>query len=66
MLQTLLTAGETTAANILNSETVTFVVDGAKQFIAIMTQPPFGVFITIGVLGSVAGLVGTLIHMVRR
>ena len=54
------------ASSVLSSETVTFVVDGAKKFIEIMTQPPFGTFITIGILGSVAGLVGTLIYMVRK
>ncbi len=62
----LLSAGETAANSILSSDAVTFVVDAAKQFIGVMTQPPFGTFITIGILGGVAALVGTLIHTVRR
>lgn len=62
----LLPLAETGSTSILNSETVTFVVDSAKQFIGIMTQPPFGVFITIGVLGAVVGLVASLIYTVRR
>lgn len=55
----------TASSSVLDSEVVTFVVNGAKEIIGIMTTPPLGTFLTIGILGSVASLVTVIIGMVR-
>lgn len=54
------------ASNILSSEVVTFVVNGAKDIIGILTTPPLGVFLTIGILSAIVGLTGSIVAMVRR
>ncbi len=54
------------ATDILDSNTITFVVNGAKEILGIMTTPPLGVFLTIGIVGSVAGLVAVIVRMVKR
>lgn len=59
------TALLTASTSVLDSEVVTFVVNGAKEIIGIMTTPPLGTFLTIGILGAVAGLVTTIVAMVR-
>lgn len=59
----LLTEG---VSSVLDSGVVSFIVDGATQILGIMTTPPLGTFLTIGIIGSVAGLVGGIVHMVRR
>ena len=52
--------------SVLDSEVVTFVVNGAKEILGVMTTPPLGTFLTIGIMGAVAGLVGTVVHLVRH
>lgn len=53
------------ASSVLDSSVVTFIVDGAKQVLGIMTTPPLGTFLTIGIVGGVVGLVATIVHVVR-
>lgn len=55
-----------TTSNVLDSGIVTFVVDAVKQFLGILTTPPLGVFLTIGILGAVVGLVGVIVNMVKH
>lgn len=52
--------------SILDSSVVTFVVDGAKEVLGIMTTPPLGVFLTISLIGAVIGVVASIVHVVRR
>lgn len=54
------------AASILDSDVVTFIVDGAQKVLGIMTTPPLGIFLTIGIIGAVVGLVGSIVSMVKR
>lgn len=54
------------STNVLDSSIVTFVVDAVKQFLGILTTPPLGVFLTIGILGAVVGLVGVIVSMVKH
>lgn len=51
--------------SLLDTEVVTFVTDAAKSIIEIMVTPPLGTFITIGIVGAVAGLVGTIVALAR-
>lgn len=53
-------------ASILSEEVVTFVVDGATKIIGILTTPPLGVFLTIGILSAIVGLTGSIVRMVKR
>lgn len=55
-----------TTSNVLDSSIVTFVVDAVKQFLGILTTPPLGVFLTIGILCAVVGLVGVIVSMVKH
>lgn len=62
-----LVANETgVSSSVLDSSIVTFVVDAVKQFLGILTTPPLGVFLTIGILGAVVGLVGVIVNMVKH
>ena len=54
------------ASSVLDSGVVTFIVNGAKEILGIMTTPPLGTFLTIGIVGAVAGLTATIVNMVRR
>lgn len=54
------------STNVLDSSIVTFVVDAVKQFLGILTTPPLGVFITIGILGAVVGLAGVILNLVKH
>lgn len=54
------------ASSVLDSDVVTFIVTGAKEVLGIMTTQPLGTFITIGIVGSIAGLVGGIVHMCKR
>lgn len=54
------------STNVLDSGIVTFVVDAVKQFLGILTTPPLGVFITIGILGAVVGLAGVILNLVKH
>ena len=56
----------TSGTSVLDSGVLSFIVDGATQVLGIMTTPPLGTFLTIGIVGSIAGLVGGIVHMVRR
>ena len=51
---------------ILNSEVVTFVVDGITKVIGILTTPPLGIFLTIGVMGSIVGLTMGIVSRVKN
>lgn len=54
------------ATSILDTSVVTFVVDGAKQILGIMTTPPLGIFLTIGIIGAVIGVVAGIVRTVKR
>lgn len=54
------------ASNILDSSVVNFITDAAKSVIGIMTTPPLGIFITLGIIGGVVGLVATIVAIVRH
>ena len=54
------------ASSVLDSGVVTFIVNGAKEILGIMTTPPLGTFLTIGIVGAVAGLTAMIVNMVRR
>ena len=62
----LVAADANTGTSVLDSSIVTFVVDAVKQFLGILTTPPLGVFLTIGILGAVVGLVGVIVSMVKH
>ena len=51
---------------ILNSEVVTFVVDGISKVIGILTTPPLGIFLTVGVMGSIVGLTMGIVSRVKN
>lgn len=53
------------ASSILDSSVVDFVVDAAGSVIGIMTTPPLGIFLTIGLVGAVVGVVGTIVALVK-
>lgn len=53
------------AASLLDSSVVTFIVDAMGQVLSVMTTPPLGTFLTIGILGAVVGLTATIIHTVK-
>ena len=52
-------------SSILNTEVVTFVIDAVTKVIGILTTPPLGIFLTIGLLGAVVGVTGTIVRMVK-
>ena len=61
-----LTAIEGASDYVLNSEVVDFIVEGATKILGVMTTPPLGTFLTIGIIGGVVGLVATIVRMVKR
>lgn len=61
----LLSAGET-AASFLDSEVISFITNSAKSVIGLFSVQPLGTFIAIGLVGSVVGVVGGLISMVKH
>lgn len=58
--------GDAASNFALDGNVVDFVVEGATKILGIMTTPPIGTFLTIGILGGVVGLVGTIIAMVKH
>lgn len=56
---------ETVAGSVMDESVVTFVVNGAKQILGILTTPPLGIFLTIGVIGAVAGLTFSIVRTVK-
>lgn len=52
--------------SVLNSDVVTFVVDGITKVIGILTTPPLGIFLTIGVMGSIVGLTMGIVSRVKN
>lgn len=54
------------ADSVLDTSVVTFIVDTVKSFLGILTTPPLGIFLTIGIVGGVIGLVGGIVSMVKR
>ena len=50
-----LTAIEGASDYVLNSEVVDFIVEGATKILGVMTTPPLGTFLTIGIIGGVGG-----------
>lgn len=54
------------SSSVLDDSVVTFIINGAKEVLSIITTPPLGIFITIGIIGSVVGLVSGIVRMVRK
>ena len=54
------------ASSVIDKSVVTFVVDTAKEVIGILTTPPLGTFITIGIIGAVVGLVAGIVRLARN
>lgn len=52
--------------SILDSNVLDFIVDGITDVVGIMTTPPLGTFITIGIVGAVIGLALKLKRGVTR
>lgn len=55
-----------TETAILDESIVTFIVDAIKSFVELLTTPPLGIFLTIGILGTVIGLVRSIVRTVKR
>lgn len=53
------------SVGVLDQSVVTFIINAAKSVLGIMTTPPLGTFLTIGIVGGIVGLVGSIISMVR-
>ena len=53
------------STSLLDSTVVTFITDAIRQILGIMTTPPLGTFITIGIIGAVVGLVATIVNVAR-
>lgn len=62
----LIASGEGAASSILDGSTITTVINAVKEFMGILTTPPLGIFITIGILGTVVGLVATIVNTVKN
>lgn len=54
------------ATSILDSNVIKFVTDSMSDIIGILTTPPLGIFLTIGILGTIVGLVGTIVRTVKN
>lgn len=54
------------ASSVIDNSVVSFVVDTAKDVIGILTTPPLGTFITIGIIGAVVGLVAGIVRLARN
>lgn len=62
----MLTGSDATTTTVLDSEVITTIVDAVKDFIGILSTPPLGTFLTIGILGSVVGLTAAIVAMVKH
>lgn len=51
---------------VLDTSVMSYIVDGAKDVIGLLTIQPLGTFIAIGIVGSIVGLVATIVSVVRR
>lgn len=51
---------------VLSQEVVTFVIDGITKVIGILTTPPLGIFLTIGIIGSIVGLTLAIVSRVKN
>lgn len=56
----------TEGASFLDSSVIEFITSAAKSVIGLFSVQPLGTFIAIGLVASVVGLVGGLIHMVKH
>lgn len=56
----------TETAGLLDEGVVTFITNGMKSVIGIMTVQPLGTFITIGLVGSIVGLGVKLMKSVKH
>lgn len=62
----MIASGEGAVSNVLDSTVITAIINAVKEFIGILTTPPLGIFITIGILGTVVALVASIVHLVKR
>lgn len=54
------------SGSVLSGEVVTFVIDGITKVIGILTTPPLGIFLTIGIMGSIVGLTMAIVSRVKN
>lgn len=62
----LIAVAESGSGSVLSSEVVTFVIDGITKVIGILTTPPLGIFLTIGIMGSIVGLTMAIVSRVKN
>lgn len=62
----LIAVAESGSGSILSGDVVTFVIDGITKVIGILTTPPLGIFLTIGVMGSIVGLTMAIVSRVKN
>lgn len=65
MLSSVMVAAEG-STSILDSNVIKFVTDAMGDILGILTTPPLGVFLTIGILGTIVGLVGKIVSTVKN
>lgn len=53
-------------SSILDSNVIKFVTDAMGDVLGILTTPPLGIFLTIGILGTIVGLVGKVVSTVKN
>ena len=53
-------------SSILDSGTLTFIINGMKEVLGIMTTPPLGIYLTIGVVGSIVALAVGLAYKMKK
>lgn len=61
-----LSSGGESGGTVLSQEVVTFVIDGITKVIGILTTPPLGIFLTIGIMGSIVGLTMAIVSRVKN
>lgn len=65
MLNAVMVAAEG-GSSILDSNVISFVTKAMGDILGILTTPPLGVFLTIGILGTIVGLVGKIVSTVKN
>lgn len=53
------------AESVIDSGTLTTIINASKEIIGLLTTPPLGVFIGISVVGSITGLVCGIVAIAR-
>ena len=53
------------ATSVLDPAVITTVINAVKEFVGILMTPPLGVFLTIGILGTIVGVVASVVNVVK-